>query len=108
MRALITSAATLLSSSRTRCRLPLNALEHMYPAAVFYLPDKSEDWDYMERIKRYGSTFAEKAEINEEANRRFEAEKKMEKERLSIFFVDHVIEITRSNISSCCQQLSTR
>lgn len=64
----------------------------LHGAAVFYLPDKSSDGQYLEKMKKYSEEYARKAARNEDAKQRYEAQKEMEEQRLSMFFVDHVIE----------------
>lgn len=67
----------------------------LHGSVLFYLQDKSTDGDYLERMKKYSDQFERKAARNEDAKKKFEAQKKLEEERLSMFSVDHVIENDR-------------
>lgn len=64
----------------------------LHGAAVFYKPDKDTDPDYCERMKKYSEDSVGRRGRKEVDIEKFEAAKKLEEERLSMFFVDHVMD----------------
>lgn len=64
----------------------------VHGAVAFYRPDKSVDKEYVERMRTYGYGHVEYGGRKRGRRDFDEAAKKLDEERLSMFFVDHVME----------------
>lgn len=85
----------------------------LHGSAVFYRPDPTSDPEYYERMKRFNKPRSSKKESDAEFNRRMESAKQTEHDKVSMFFVDHVIEnekkqdvmLTASIIDALCYRI---
>lgn len=82
-------------------------------SAAFYLPDKECDKDYMEVMLKYSKEHVRDGGKRRSQSEKDAEEKKLDEDRLSMFFVDHVMEndkkqdvpLTASVIDELCYRI---
>lgn len=85
----------------------------LHGAAVFYKPDKTTDPDYCEHMRKYDEEYVQAGGRRIPENDITEDEKKLEDERLSMLFVDNVMEndkrqdyiLTASIVDALCYRI---